>query len=160
MALKNLSHEDLLRQVEHLHKQYVEERVPCSERTFLAVHSVVDTELPSQAMALLTCFAGGVGHTTMCGAVAGGIAALGLTYGRQHPTETRSGRAGEIARAFLCQFRSRFGSELCGVLIGDTLHANTSDSEARRQRCRAYSLYAVKLCVDLLAKYETIYGKE
>jgi hypothetical protein len=61
MTLQNLDHEDLLQQVERLHKQYVKTRVPCSERTFLAVHSVMDTDLPSEAMALLTCFAGGSG---------------------------------------------------------------------------------------------------
>jgi len=156
MVLKTLDHEDLMRQVEHLHTQYVEDRLPCSERTFLIVHSVVDTTVPAEAMALLTCFAGGVGHATMCGAVSGGLAALGLTYGRRHPTEERHHEAGAIARDFLSQFKSRFGSELCSVLIGDTLHTNTYDSDERRQRCRAYTLHAVKLCVDLLAKYEAL----
>jgi C_GCAxxG_C_C family probable redox protein len=159
MALKNLDHEELMRRVESLHKQYVEDHVPCSERTFLAVHSVVDTDLPSEVMTLLTCFAGGVGHATMCGAVSGGLAALGLAYGRRHPTEKRRDQAGEIAQEFLCQFKSRFGSEVCGVLIGDTLRKNTSDLEERRERCRAYTLHAVKSCVDLLAKYERIYAK-
>ena len=143
-----------MRQVEHLHNQYVEDHLPCSERTFLAVHSVVDTDLSSEAMALLTCFAGGVGHATMCGAVSGALAALGLTYGRRHPTEARREEAGAIARDFLSQFKSRFGSEVCGVLIGDTLRKNTYESEERRERCRAYTRHAVKVCVDLLAKYE------
>jgi len=160
MALKNVEHDELMRQVERLHTKYVEEKVPCSERTFLTVHSVMDTDLPSEAMALLTCFAGGIGHASVCGAVSGGVAALGLTYGRRHPSEKRSEQAGEIAQEFLCRFKSRFGSELCSVLIGDTLHKNTSDSQERRERCRAYSLHAVKLCVDLLSKYETIYVKD
>lgn len=160
MTLQNLDHEDLLQQVERLHKQYVKARVPCSERTFLAVHSVMDTDLPSEAMALLTCFAGGVGHATMCGAVSGGLAALGLAYGRRYPTEKRRDQAGAIAREFLSQFKSQFGSEHCGVLIGDTLRKNTYESEERRKRCRAYTLYAVKTCMDLLAKYEKTAVKE
>jgi len=146
-----------MRQVEHLHNQYVEDHLPCSERTFLAVHSVVDTDLSSEAMALLTCFAGGVGHATMCGAVSGALAALGLTYGRRHPTEARREEAGAIARDFLSQFKSRFGSEVCGALIGDLLKTNAFDSEARRERCFQYTRQAIRLCVDTLRKYEILY---
>jgi C_GCAxxG_C_C family probable redox protein len=149
-----------MRRMESLHKQSVEDHVPCSERTFHAVHSVVDAELPPEAMALLTCFTGGVGHTTMCGAVSGGLAALGLAYGRRRPTEKRRDQAGEIAQAFLCQFKSRCGSEVCGVLIGDTLRKNTSESEERRERCLAYTLHAVRSCLGLLAKYEKISAKD
>ena len=96
----------------------------------------------------------------MCGAVSRGLAALGLVYGRRCPTEKRRDQAGAIAREFLGQFKSRFGSELCGVLIGDTLRKNTYESEERRERCRAYTLYAVNTCVDLLAKYEKTAVKE
>ena len=160
MTLQNRDHQDLLQQVERLHTQYVEDHVPCSERTFLILHSVMDTDLPSEAMTLLTCFAGGVGHATMCGAVSGGLAALGLAYGRRRPTESRRDEAGAIAREFLSQFKSQFGSELCGVLIGDTLRKNTYESEERRERCRAYTRYAVNTCLDLLAKYTKTAGKE
>jgi C_GCAxxG_C_C family probable redox protein len=161
MALKNLDHEKLIRRVERLHTQHVEEKLSCSERTFLTVHNVVDTDVPSEVVALLTGFAGGVGgtHASVCGAVSGGVASLGLIYGRRHPAEEQRDRAYEVARDFFCQFKSRFGSEICGVLIGDTLHKNTYESEERRERCRAYTLHAVKSCVDLLAKYEKISAK-
>jgi C_GCAxxG_C_C family probable redox protein len=160
MALKNLDPKDLMERLESLHKQYVEEKLSCSERTFLTVRSVVDTDVPSEVVALLTGFGGGIGgtHASVCGAVSGGVAALGLIYGRRHPAEEQRDRAYEVARDFFCQFKSRFGSEVCGALIGDLLKANGFDSEARRERCFQYTLHAVHLCVDLLAKYEKIYG--
>jgi C_GCAxxG_C_C family probable redox protein len=96
----------------------------------------------------------------MCGAVSGGLAALGLAYGRRYPTEKRQDQAGAIAREFLSQFKSQFGSEHCGILIGDTLRKNSYEAEERRKRCRAYTLYAVKTCMDLLAKYEKTAVKE
>ena len=161
MALKNLDHEELMRRVERLHTQYVEEKLSCSERTFLTVRSIVDTDVPPEVVALLTGFGGGIGgtHASVCGAVSGGVAALGLIYGRRHPAEEQSARAYEVARDFFCQFKSRFGSEVCGALIGDLLKTNAFDSEARRERCFQYTRHAIRMCVDTLIKYETIYGK-
>ncbi len=160
MALKHQDQADLQRQVERLHAQYVEEKLSCSERTFLAVRSVVDTDVPPETVALLTGFGGGIGgtHGSVCGAVSGCVAAIGLIYGRRHPAKESSARAYEVARDFFCQFKSRFGSEVCGVLIGDLLKRNAFDSEERRDRCFQYTCHAIRLCVDTLRKYETIYG--
>ena len=149
----------MLQQVERLHAQYVEDKLSCSERTFLVVRSVVDTDVPPETVALLTGFGGGIGgtHGSVCGAVSGCVAAIGLIHGRRHPAKESSDRAYEVARDFLCQFKSRFGSEVCGALIGDLLKTNAFDSEARRERCFQYTRQAIRLCVDTLRKYEILY---
>lgn len=162
MALQHRDREDLQRQVEDLHQQYIEEKLSCSERTFLAVRSIIHTEVPPETVALLTGFGGGIGgtHASVCGAVSGCVAAIGLIYGRRHPATESSARAYEVARDFFGQFKSRFGSEVCGALIGDLLKRNAFDSEERRNRCVQYTRHAIRLCVDALLKYETIYGAD
>jgi len=153
MALKKGSPEEIDRQVESRHQQYVDAKMTCSERVFLTVYSVLDTEFPAEVVALLTGFGGGVGgtHASLCGAVAGGVAAIGSVYGRRKPAEESRDRAYEVARAFLCEFKSKFGSEVCGELLGDLLRKNGFDSDERKERCFQYTLNAAKMCVKLLS---------
>ena len=165
MTLKKLEPEELERRIERLHKQYVDEKLHCSERTFLVVHSVLETDFSPETVALLSGLAGGIGgtHSSVCGAVTGGIAALGLVYGRRKPheelAEGSKEKGIEVSRDFFCQFKSRFGSVVCGELIGDLLRKNEADSEERRERCFQYTLNAIKLCIETLSKYEKIYAE-
>lgn len=153
MALKKLSQDELERRVKSIHKKHVDEKMTCSERVFLTVYSVLETDFPAEVVTLLTGFGGGVGgtHSSLCGAVSGGVAALGLVYGRRKPAEESRDRAYEASRAFFCQFKSKFGSEVCGELIGDLLRKNGFDSDERKERCFQYTLNAAKLCVNLLS---------
>jgi hypothetical protein len=84
--LKEVDHEELLRRVEDLHKQYAE-GLNCSERVFLVVHSLLESDIASDSVALMSGFGGGVAGTrdNMCGAVSGGVAAIGLVHGRRRP---------------------------------------------------------------------------
>ncbi|MFP5221820.1 MAG: C-GCAxxG-C-C family (seleno)protein [Acidobacteriota bacterium] len=69
---------------------------------------------------IATCFGGGVGrtHQEMCGALAGGLLALGALHGR----DRRHGnwdRAAELASALRQKFIARFGASACkDVLAG------------------------------------------
>ena len=160
--LKDVDREELLRQVESLHRKYAE-GLNCSERVFLTLHGLLETDIPSEAVALLSGFGGGVAgiRDGMCGAVSGGVAAIGLVYGRRKPPEGNRERMYEVPRDFVSRFKTRFGTTICRELIGDLLREGTAESEERRrQRCSQYTLDAAKMCVDVLSKYGKMYAME
>jgi C_GCAxxG_C_C family probable redox protein len=153
--IENLDRDELERRIKAIHEKYVKAELNCSERTFLTVHGVLETDIPSEAVALMSGFGGGVGgiRVSLCGAVSGGIAALGLIYGRRRPPEGDKERAYDASNDFYFRFKRKFGSTLCHELIGDLLRDNKYDSEERRERCFQYTLNGVKLCIETLSKY-------
>jgi len=158
--LKKMEHEELLRQVENIHKKYAE-GLNCSERVFLTLYNLLETDIPAEAVALLSGFGGGVAGTrdNVCGAVSGGVAAIGAVYGRRRPPEGDRERAYEVSRDFVCRFKGMFGTTICGELIGDLLRENTDEAEKKRRgRCSRYTLHAARLGVETLSKYEKLYA--
>jgi C_GCAxxG_C_C family probable redox protein len=76
-----------------------------------------------------TPFGGGMGRCgSVCGAVTGGVMAIGVRCGRNAPTEKPS-RAYELAETFFRRFEKQNGSVVCRELIGLEL----SDPEQRRR---------------------------
>ena len=63
-------------------------------------------------------FSGGIGgtHAEDCGALTGGIIAIGYLYGRTEPGQDIQ-YAGELAAEFSTRFVEEFGSANCGVLL-------------------------------------------
>ncbi|MBI4794370.1 MAG: C_GCAxxG_C_C family protein [Deltaproteobacteria bacterium] len=86
------------------------------------------TGLPVETMCLMTGFGGGMGHFgDTCGALVGGIAALGAVYGRrQIPPSPKASKEEMLGNPGLYQlfnrlpneFQQRFGSTQCRVLTG------------------------------------------
>ncbi|MFA5026593.1 MAG: C-GCAxxG-C-C family protein [Candidatus Methylomirabilota bacterium] len=155
--LKPLDTKALYRQAEELH-QACAESMNCSERVFLVLHRLMETDIPPQAVSLMSGFGGGVGGTreNACGAVTGGVAAIGLIHGRPNPPEGSRVRAYEVSREFVSQFRTTFGMTGCRELIGDLTREATPEAEAKRKaRCFQYTLAAIKAAIDTLKKYET-----
>ena len=154
--LKHLDRKEIFRQAEAIHEGYVA-GLNCAERVFLTVHALVETDIPPEAVALLSGLGGGVGGTRegVCGAVSGGVAAIGLLYGRPNPPAGDKELAYEVCRNFVCQFRTTFGVTVCGELIRDLLREGTAEAEKRRKaRCYQYTLTAVQLCIDTLIRFE------
>ncbi len=146
----------LFESAEKIHSGYVE-GLNCAERVFCTVHALVETGLPREAVRLLSGMGGGVGGTRdgVCGAVSGGVAALGLIYGRPNPPAGSRERAYETSRDFIAQFRTAFGSTVCRDLVGDLLREACADAEARRKaRCAQYTLKAIQLCLDTMLRWK------
>ena len=148
----------LSNKLESIHQQFVNDKLNCAERTFLAIHGIVTTDIPQHTVSMLTGFGGGIGgsHQSVCGAVTGSIAALNLVWGRRQPASESSKPAHAMASEFLNQFKSRFGTEICGELIGDLLRVNKFQSEERKARCFQYCDNAMKLCLDLLIQHNKL----
>lgn len=89
----------------------------CAESVLKAIadlHSLKDPNIPKIA----TGFCGGVSRTSgMCGALAGGIMALGLLSGRSGPAEPKD-QCYALVHCLVHRFREVFGSTQCTDLLG------------------------------------------
>ena len=92
--------EEVIAKVKARAKSNFKTGLNCAECVLEAVLSEVDTGLPLEPMCLMTGFGGGRGHFgDTCGALVGGIAALGAVYGRREiPPNPKAGNE-ETARA-------------------------------------------------------------
>lgn len=134
------------------------DKANCAERVFLALRAITETEIPPEAVCLLTGLGGGVGGARegTCGAITGGVAALGLIHGREHPPKGDRLWTYEVCRDFVSRFQTAFGATICGGLVGDLLREATPEAEEQRKaRCRQYTLAAVRMCLDTLDRYGT-----
>jgi C_GCAxxG_C_C family probable redox protein len=67
---------------------------------------------------IATGFGGGVSRTrSLCGAIAGGVIALGVAYGRDNKEDDRSVILAKV-QGLMARFRDRFGSDNCHTLTG------------------------------------------
>jgi C_GCAxxG_C_C family probable redox protein len=153
-----MNQDELIKQLEGIHQQYANDKLNCAERTFLAIHGIVKTDIPHHSVSMLTGFGGGIGgsHRSVCGAVVGSVAALNLVWGRRTPAHESNKPAYAVANEFLSQFQSQFGTEICGELIGDLLRVNQFHSEERKARCYQYCHHAMKICLDLLIRHDIL----
>lgn len=71
------------------------------------------------ALKIATCFGGGMRNGEVCGAVTGGLMAIGLKYGHSvEGDDTTKTRAYQLTREFTQQFKEKRGSLLCRKLLG------------------------------------------
>jgi C_GCAxxG_C_C family probable redox protein len=154
--LKSMDPKERLDQAKRIHDGYVAD-LNCAERVFLTLHALIDTDIPPTAVTLLSGMGGGVGGTreSICGAVSGGIAALGLIHGRPNPPVGNREQVYEAPREFVALFQTAFGTTVCRDLVGDLLREGTADADEHRKiRCSQYTLKAVRLCLDTLVRFE------
>lgn len=89
----------------------------CCQSVLLAMNEA--GRLSNEAgMRLGVCFGGGMGRGDACGAVTGGLMALGLRYGPDTTAdEAEKKRAKALSSAFLQAFQERFSSIQCRELL-------------------------------------------
>lgn len=84
---------------------------------------------------IATAFGGGIGRCgSVCGALTGGVMALGVKYGTSEPSLEKRLKAYEIAQKFYKQFEKQNGSVLCRELIGYTFQTLKSWRNPARRR--------------------------
>ncbi|UCG63016.1 MAG: C_GCAxxG_C_C family protein [Candidatus Zixiibacteriota bacterium] len=124
---------------------YFDSGFNCAESVLKAtMESRVDNvspELPKIASAL----GGGVGgsHEELCGALSGGVLAIGLLYGRTEP-EVDVQFAKDLATEFRARFLKEFGTTKCGVLLERFGEQDNDD------KCAELTGAAAALLSDLL----------
>lgn len=104
-------------------------------------------------------FAGGIGNTgAICGAVAGGVMAIGLKLGRANSMEGMLQNLG-VAREFRQRFEAEMGNSGCRELTGLDLStdeglAQSMKSDIPEKVCFPAVGAAYRLAVELLREIE------
>lgn len=117
----------------------------CAESVLRGVCHAQRIDLNDTAKRMATPFGGGVGRAEdLCGALSGGVLALGANIGRTRPEEDKLrsyNAAGELHRRFL----EGFGSTSCKIL-------NKSDfkSPEHRVRCGKFVEESARFTIDIL----------
>ncbi|MDV0440834.1 C-GCAxxG-C-C family protein [Methanorbis furvi] len=122
----------------------------CSE---IVVKMIRDTFCPSVSDEIIAAASGfpvgmGGGGCT-CGAVAGGIMALGLVFGRTKPEEkAKSAECMKYARELHDRFRKENTSVCCRVLTKNMLE----DSPERKKQCAELTGEVVEIVTEIIQR--------
>lgn len=103
---------------------------------------------------IATGFCGGVSRTCgMCGAVSGGIMAIGVFSGRNAPRESVTDSYGMV-RKLVEDFGSQFGSTNCKELTGCDLGTDEGQKYFKenniKRRCRIFTEQATRISMGLI----------
>jgi len=104
---------------------------------------------------IATAFGGGIGRCgSVCGALTGGVMAIGIKYGTDEPSAEKRLRVYELARMAYRQFEKRHGSVLCRELIGYDLSdpeesEKARDAEVFEEKCTGFIRGTVEILRSL-----------
>ena len=100
-------------------------------------------------------FGGGIGRCgSICGALTGGIMALGTKFGTNEPSSEKRTDAYELVQRFFRRFEKENGSVLCRELVGYDLSDPRQLKEARgkdafEEKCTVFISKAVEALLEL-----------
>jgi C_GCAxxG_C_C family probable redox protein len=103
---------------------------------------------------IATGFGGGIGRCgSVCGALTGGVMALGIKYGTNQPSPKRRLNCYELAQKLYRQFERRHRSTLCRELIGYDLSNADQLEKARNakvfeEKCPDFIRTVVEILID------------
>lgn len=84
---------------------------------------------------IATAFGGGIGRCgSVCGALTGGVMAIGIKYGTNEPSAEKRLRAYELAHTVYRRFEKLHGTVLCRELIGYDLSDPEELEKARKAK--------------------------
>ena len=104
---------------------------------------------------IATAFGGGMGRCgSVCGAVTGGIMAVGMRFGTNEPSLEKRTEAYELAQRFFRRFEKQNGTVLCRELIGYDLSDPKQLEEARErdvfeEKCTVFISKALEALLEL-----------
>jgi len=136
-------------------KKLFEAHYNCAQSTFGAFAEYFNLDLTT-AVRIATPFGGGIGHSGgMCGAVSGGIMAIGLVRGIDVYDKDKKEACYALAKEFLARFSALHGSLTCpgllGVDIGDPLaQQDARERDLFRVFCSQLVADAARLAAEVL----------
>jgi len=142
--------------VVELAKSYAAKGFLCSESVLLAVGKSLDIHcelIPKIA----TGFGAGIGGCgSVCGAVSGGVMALGLKFGRSD-TEKQEGRPYWFALELVKRFEKEFGYITCRELTRCDLttaegRKKYGDEKLWETKCRQYIASVAAIVFDIISE--------
>lgn len=135
-------------------RHFRDDRNNCAESVLLtmAEHWKCKNELIPK---VATAFGGGMGRCgSVCGALTGGLMAIGIKYGTNESSAEKRSRAYELAETFYRQFEKQNRSVMCRELIGLELSDAKQRKKAQEERvfekkCTVFVKSAVEILVAL-----------
>ncbi|MCP4683695.1 MAG: C_GCAxxG_C_C family protein [Desulfobacterales bacterium] len=154
---------DLIEQAKENASQNYRNGINCAESVLKAVIDTGVTDFSSEIVALATGFGGGMGLTgNNCGALTGGIMAIGTVHGRFNPMEKEFkerikqlyGNPGlyRFFNGFPHQFKEKFGSLDCKEINKN--YTDWNDKE-RHKKCMKITIETAGLAMEFI-----LLGKE
>jgi len=105
---------------------------------------------------IATAFGGGIGRCgSVCGALTGGVLAIGMKYGTNEPSVEKRLQAYELTKKFYSRFELQNGSVLCRELVGFDLSIPGELEKAKEmkileKKCEGFVRSAVEILADLM----------
>ena len=130
----------------------------CAQSVFTVFATDYNLDLET-ARKIAALFGGGVARSgELCGAINGGLMALGLHLATFDPTDSeRKDRLNQLGQNFLERFRDQFGTHHCRNLIKMELktpqeHHAARESGVFKTQCPHYVAFAVATIETILAE--------
>jgi C_GCAxxG_C_C family probable redox protein len=121
----------------------------CSEAIVKAIRDEFHVALPDRVIAMASGFPVGIGGSgCTCGAVVGGVMALGMVFGREKPKDRAVGKCMDLAKELHDTFRTRHGCLCCRVL---TKRMELGSAEHMKQ-CVAFTGEVAEATARILAR--------
>jgi C_GCAxxG_C_C family probable redox protein len=127
----------------------------CAQSVLLTMFQHWNDDRSNLIPKIATGFGGGIGRCgSVCGALAGGVMALGVKYGTNEPLLDERLKSYELAQKLYKQFEKHHGSVFCRELIGYDLSKPKELEEARkvnvfREKCDDFIRKTVETLVKL-----------
>lgn len=120
----------------------------CAESVVSAITQLFCPEQTEIACRMATGFGGGLAGSRQetCGALTGGVLAIGLLCGRSTPEQGREA-AYQISAAYRERFMARFGTTICQTL------RDSFSTDDTRTACRSLTAEAAGMLCDLLLEH-------
>lgn len=134
----------------------------CSEAVMSAIKSNYDLDLPDEIISMASGFPVGIGKSKcVCGAVSGGVMALGLFFGRtkgSNPKDPLSVKTLEVANELQAYFKANHKVLCCSIL---TKGMDMASGEHKEQ-CIAFTGEIAGKTAELINRdwLETRFAKE
>ena len=126
----------------------------CAQSVLLTMQEFWNEKKPLEPK-VASAFGGGIGgRGSLCGALTGGVIAIGQKYGNNEPNSKGRDETYSVALKFYDRFQKEFGSVFCRDLIGYDL----TDSKERKKawesqvflnKCVHFVEKAVDILIDL-----------
>jgi len=127
----------------------------CAQSVLITMQEYYGFDKNSLIPKIATAFGGGIGRRgSLCGALTGGVMAIGLKHGTNETELKQKEKSYEIALKFYDRFVEECGSPFCIDLIGYDL-TNPDDlekmrkSNVREKQCSNFVKNAVQILIDL-----------
>ncbi|MGH4126268.1 MAG: C-GCAxxG-C-C family (seleno)protein [Clostridium sp.] len=101
--------------MDKINKYYTKEcDLSCSEVMIYAASDEYNMNLKSETFKVMSSFGGGMGIESVCGAITGSLAVIGILFTKERAHEGE--RVKKLCQEFFQKFEAKLGTDNCGAL--------------------------------------------